>query len=352
MTYKEPFRIALGKSTAHVNIILELQADDGTRGYGEGSASPRIVGDTPETVVRTLRTLAPLVIGSDVFSIEATIERILKVKGSSSAKAAVDMALHDLWGRAVGRPLYRLLGGYRDRIETDITIGIKRPPEMAASAERAVKQGFKILKIKVGTGVNEDVERVRRVRETVGGKIRLRVDANQAWSVSEAVQAIRRIEKFHPEFVEQPVRAEDLKGLARVTREVEVLVMADESMHTPADALRIVNEKSADLLNIKLMKSSGIHEAGKIAAIADAAGMHCMVGCMAESNVGITGALHLALAHRIIQFADLDCDLLMRERIVRLGGSKMKEAFREPSLSSGLGVLELDETLLRPAFHL
>ncbi len=350
MSYREPFRIALGGSTEQVNIILELMADDGTLGYGEGSASPRIVGDTPETVVKTIRALARGVIGSDVFALEATIERILKVQGSPSAKAAVDMALHDLWGRALGRPLYKLLGGYRDKMETDITIGIKKPAEMATSARRAVKQGFKVIKVKVGTRPEEDVECVRRIREAVGEKVRLRVDANQAWGVRQAVQIIGRIEKFHPEFVEQPVKAEDVKGLGTVARRVDVPVMADESMHTPADALCIVKERAADMFNIKLMKSSGIHEARKIAAIADAAGIPCMVGCMAESNVGITGALHLALAHRIIQYADLDCDLLLKERTVRLGGARLENGLREPALSSGLGILELNENLLKPAF--
>ncbi len=351
MHYKEPFKIALGRSTEHENIILQLVTEDGTHGYGEGSASPRIVGDTPATVLKTLRALAPVVIGTDVFSLERTMERVLKVKGSPSAKAALDMALHDLWGRALGRPLYRLLGGYRDKMETDITLSIKRPAEMAADAKRVLKQGFKIIKIKVGTKPEEDTERVRSIREAVGEKVRLRVDANQAWSVRQAVQVIRSIEKFHPEFIEQPVKADDVKGLAAVSRQVEVPVMADESMHTPADALCIVKERAADMFNIKLMKSSGIHEARKIAAIADAAGIPCMVGCMAESNVGITGALHLALAHRIIQYADLDCDLLLNERTVRLGGARLENGLREPALSSGLGILELNENLLKPAFR-
>lgn len=350
MTYKEPFRIALGRSVQHVNVILELEAEDGTRGYGEGSAAPRITGDTPESIVSTLRTLSPVVVGTDVFNIEGTVEKILKVRGSPSAKAAVDMALHDLWGRALGRPLYRLLGGYRDRIETDITIGIKKPAEMAVSAKHAVEQGFKIIKIKVGTSPWEDVERVRSVRETVGEKIRLRVDANQAWSVRQAVEVIGRMEKFHPEFVEQPVKADDVKGLAMVSREVEVPVMADESVHTSTDALRLVREKAANMFNIKLMKSSGIHEARKIASIADAAGIPCMVGCMAESTVGITGALHFVLANRIVQYADLDCDLLLAEKAVNIGGAQIIDGVREPTLASGLGIIALNEKLLKHVF--
>ncbi len=352
MTYKEPFRIALGSSAKHVNILLELEAADGTRGYGEGSAAPRITGDTPESVVSTLKSLAPIVLGTDVFKIEGTVDRILKIKGSPAAKAAVDMALHDLWGRALGRPLYRLLGGYRDRIETDITIGIKKPSEMAISAKRAVAEGFKIIKIKVGTKPHEDIERVQRVREAVGEKVRLRVDANQAWSTRQAVETIQTIEKFNPEFVEQPVKAEDVKGLAAVTHKVQVPIMADESVHTPADALRLVKENAADMFNIKLMKSSGIHEARKIAAIADAAGIPCMVGCMAESNVGITGALHFVLANRIIQFADLDCDLLLAEKAVLLGGAQISGGVREPALGSGLGIAELDQSLLKLVFSL
>jgi L-Ala-D/L-Glu epimerase / N-acetyl-D-glutamate racemase len=352
MTYKEPFRIALGSSADHVNIVLELEAEDGTHGYGEGSAAPRITGDTPESVVSTLRSLASAVIGIDVFNIEGTVDRILKIKGSPAAKAAVDMALHDLWGRALGRPLYRLLGGYRERIETDITIGIKKPAEMAASAKRAVAEGFKIIKVKVGTKPQEDIERVRRIRDAVGERIRLRVDANQAWSVREAVETIERIERFNPEFIEQPVKAENVKGLAAVAGKVEVPIMADESMHTPADALRLVKENAADMFNIKLMKSSGIHAARKIAAIADAAEIPCMVGCMAESTVGITAALHFVLAHRIIQYADLDCDLLLTERAVRLGGAQIKDGVREPTLASGLGIIELDRSFMKPVFSL
>ncbi len=350
MHYREPFRIALGESREQDNIILELVAKDGTHGYGEASASPRIVGDTARTVVETLKRVAPIVIGSDVFNIEGTSERVSKAEGSPSAKAALDMARHDLWGRALGRPLYRLLGGYRDSVETDLTIGIKKPTEMAVAAKRIVKEGFKVIKVKVGTRVEEDVERVRMVREAVGGRVRLRVDANQAWSVSEAVRAIKKIERFDPDFIEQPVKAEDLKGLAAVTRQVDLPVMADESMHTPFDALRLVEEKAADMFNIKLMKSSGIHEAGKIAAIAEAAEIPCMVGCMAESNVGITGALHFVLAHRIVRYADLDCDILLKEKLVRVGGSSVKDGVREPVLSSGLGILELDRSLLTPVF--
>ncbi len=341
----------LGSSAAHVNIILELEAEDGTRGYGEGSAAPRITGDTPESIASTLRSLAPLVLRTDVFNIEGTVERILKINGSPAARAAVDMALHDLWGRALGRPLYRLLGGYRDRIETDITIGIKKPGDMAISAKRALEQGFKVIKIKVGTKPQEDIERVRRVREAVGEKIRLRVDANQAWSVRQALETVGKIEKFHPEFIEQPVKAGDVKGLARVAKEVEVPIMADESMHTPADALRLVNANAADMFNIKLMKSSGIHESRKIAAIADGAGIPCMVGCMAESTVGITGALHFVLANRIIQYADLDCDLLLAERAVSLGGARISSGIREPTLASGLGIIELNQNLLKLVFQ-
>lgn len=348
--YHEPFRIALGESVEQENVVVVLVADDGTHGYGEASASPRIVGDTPATVVQTLRRIAPVVIGADVFNFEGIIERILKVKGSPSSKAAVDMALHDLWGKALGRPLYRLLGGYRDKIETDVTVGIKKPEEMAASAERIVREGFKIVKIKVGTKPEQDIERVRMVREAVGEKVRLRVDANQAWSVSEALKALRAIERFHPEFVEQPVNAEDIKGLAKVNAESDIPIMADESMHTPQDAVRLVTERAADMFNIKLMKSSGIHEAHKIAAIADSAGIPCMVGCMAESNVGISGALHFVLAHRSIQYADLDCDLLLREKIVRRGGAQVSEGLREPTLASGLGIIDLNAELLKHVF--
>jgi L-alanine-DL-glutamate epimerase-like enolase superfamily enzyme len=268
------------------------------------------------------------------------------VAGNPSAKAAIDIALHDIFGKTVGKELYRVLGGYRTEVLTDITLSIKSPKEMARDAVRAIKKGFKALKVKVGVNPEEDIERIRLIREAVGEKIEIRIDANQGWTPKQAIEVLNKIEKFNIQFAEQPVPAEDLKGLIEVKRNSPIPIMADESVHLPEDALRLIRAEAVDLINIKLMKSGGIHKAVKIAAIAEAAGIPCMIGCMGESEIGIAAGAHLAAAVKNIQYADLDSDLLLKDKLVTKGGTKVKNSIRTFSKQNGLGIRELNSKIL------
>ena len=347
MKYSEPFRIAPGITTEANNVVVKLVTDYGGIGWGESSPSKRVTGETAETVTRTLDKIGPKLIRTCPLRIEQDVELMdTIVEGNPAAKAAVDMALHDVLGKTVEKPLFMLIGGYRTEVVTDITLGIKPPKDMAVDAAKAVKEGFRALKVKLGTNVAKDIERVRTVREAAGYDVQIRVDANQGWTAKQAVDVLNKIEKFKIQFAEQPVSAQDIKGLREVRRNSPVPIMADESVHSPRDALRLIRAEAVDLINIKLMKCGGILNGRKIAEVAEAAGVPCMIGCMSESEIGIAGAAHLAAGVKNIHYADLDSDLLLKDRLLKKGGTGVKDSARTFSKACGLGVEEIDAQLL------
>lgn len=316
-------------------------------GWGESSPSQRVTGETSETVINTLDRIGPKLIGKCPLRIEQNAELMdSTVKGNPAAKASVDIALHDILGKTGRKPLFMLLGGYRTEVLTDLTLGIKSPKEMSRDAVRAVEKGFKAVKVKVGVHPKEDIERIRMIREVLGNEIQLRIDANQGWTVEQAIEVLNKVEKFKIQFAEQPVPAEDLEGLVKVRKDSPIPIMADESVHSPEDAMRLVEAEAADFINIKLMKSGGILKGKKIADVTEAAGVPCMIGCMSESEVGIAAGAHLAAAVRNIRYADLDSDILLRDKLVVKGGVGIKNSMRTFSRQHGLGIKELDNRLL------
>ncbi len=343
LPYVEPFRTALGVSEITKNLVVEVETDFGLVGLGECSPLPKVTGETLEASLEALKAIGAKLVGTCPLRLEAVRELMAELAlGCPAARAAVDMALFDILGQVAGRPLYCVLGGYRDRVQTDITISLKEPGEMASDALKAVEAGFRALKLKVGEGgVEKDVERVRAVRDAVGPDMELRVDANQAWSPKEAIRAVKALGKLDVAFVEQPIPAGDIDGLAEVRAASPVPVMADETVLGPAEALKVVEARAADLINIKLMKCGGISDALRIAAIAETAEVGLMVGCGGESRLGITAAVHLAAALKAIGYADLDSDLLLAEDVVAEGGSTVQGGIRLLPDAPGLGVARL-----------
>ncbi len=317
-----PFQTALRRVESVHDLIVRLTSEDGTVGYGEAPPTAVITGETTESIEAAIRCyLAPAVIGMDLCddaSIEALMARMEKVLAkNSSAKAAMDIAVYDLYARLMGRPLYQLLGGKEDEkaeLETDITISVDETAKMVKDSLKAVDEGFRILKIKVGKGGAKDVERIRKIRRAVGPKAELRVDANQGWTVDEAVSTIRAMEDedLGIALVEQPVSCHDFYGLKKVTDLVDTPILADESVFSPEDAERLLKEHAADLINIKLMKTGGIYQALRICDLAESYGIKCMMGSMLESKVSVSAGAHLAAAKDCITMADLDGPSLCR----------------------------------------
>jgi L-alanine-DL-glutamate epimerase-like enolase superfamily enzyme len=342
---KKTFKTALRSTDAVFTNILEIQTDCGVAGLGEAPPTPAITGDTDGSIRDAITSrVFPAIAGRDVSELNDAISAAeSSCVGNGPAKAAADIALHDLWGKLNGLPLYKLLGGTAREITTDCTISLNQPDEMVRDALEALRDGYSALKIKVGGDFRLDVKRLKAVREAVGAGTLLRVDANQGWRPKEAVRSIKLMEDLglDIELVEQPVPCHDIEGMKRVTDSVDTIIMADESVYSARDALRLISLRAADMMNIKLMKSGGISGALKICAMADAAGMECMMGSMMEGKVSVTAAIHLAAARRVITKYDLDPPILCAEELVRGGASYSGPSISLPD-APGLGIEGID----------
>lgn len=325
---KKPFKTSLRTVESVNDVVVKIITDTGHVGYGEAAPTAVITGDTFGSIKCAIEDyIAPHLIGLEITNIEEIMHRIdNSLLGNTSAKAAVDIAIYDLFAQFHKSPLYKLLGGYRKEIITDITISVNSPEEMAEDSIEAVKLGYTTLKIKVGLDSQMDMKRIQTIRDAVGYNVALRLDANQGWTPKEAVRLLRNMEDkgFDIELVEQPVPAGDLEGLKFVTDNVNIPILADESVFSPADAVKIIQNRAADLINIKLMKTGGIHNALKICSIAEIYDVECMIGCMLESKLSVSAAVHLAAAKSIITKIDLDGPLLCKEDPIE-GGPDFKD---------------------------
>jgi len=303
---REPFVISLGVIDSADVVLVEIETDDGITGHGEGAATPFVTGETSETVLGAIELFKPAFIGQSPFAIEhlhQEMDRILV--GNGSAKAALDIALYDIMAKVAGVPLYRFLGGVENEVETDMTIGLDDPAKMASKAARLVAEGYRQIKVKAGSDDGHDRLAIELIR-AAAPKAHLKVDANQGWTVAQALKMLNHYAGFGVDAVEQPVPAWDVDGLELVRAGSPIPIMADESCFIPHDASRIVRAQAADVINIKLMKCGGIYPALQINAIAEAAGVKCMVGCMLESRLSISAGAHLVAARPNIIYADLD----------------------------------------------
>lgn len=311
-----PFKTALRTVDSVNDLVVKITAEDGQVGFGEAPPTAVITGDTLGSIRCAIEQfIAPNLIGMDIFDIDGIMQKLHScILKNTSAKAAVDMAVYDLYAKALNKPLYQVLGGHKSRIETDLTISVNSIDEMVADSVKAVEQGFQILKIKVGKEGLEDIKRIEAIRKAVGENIALRIDANQGWTPKEAVKIIGTMEDkgIQMDLVEQPVHAHDFKGMQYVTQHSYTPILADESVFSAEDAIHIIEGGAADLINIKLMKTGGIYEAMKICSIAEIYHVECMIGCMLESKIAVSAAAHLAAAKGIITRADLDGPSLCR----------------------------------------
>lgn len=307
---REPYTIAYETIDTAPVVFLRILTDAGLTGFGCAAPDLPVTRETAESVCRVFEEhIEPVITGADPFFLTGLIESLkTKIGGvpASSALAMLDMALYDLIGKAAGLPLYKILGSYRHCIETSMTIGILPVTDTLSKAKEFTAQGFKALKIKGGNNVEEDIERLIKLRETLGNEIDIRFDANQGYSLIDAATFAEGAKNLDIQFIEQPTPKNNPGLLEQVTGKTNIPVMADESIMDSSDALRLSGKKHVDLFNIKLMKCGGISEALHIDSIARAAGIKVMVGCMDEPALGISAALHFALARSNVIYADLD----------------------------------------------
>ncbi len=338
---RTPFKTALRSVNSVEDVIVEIHTDCGAIGYGEAPPTGAITGDTTGAIIGAIQDhIGKTILGRDIDELEPLLQAVQKcIVGNSSAKAAVDMAIWDLYGQLHNIPVHKLLGGGRKQITTDLTISVNDPETMVKDALIAIDRGYDCLKMKVGIDPELDVARLAAVRGAVGKDVVIRIDANQAWTPKQAVKILNSMQEqgLDIELVEQPVKAHDLEGLKYVTDRSYVPVLADEAVFSPEDAMTILRMGAADLLNIKLMKCGGLYNALKIASAAEVYGVECMIGCMLEAKISVNAAVHLACAKNIITKIDLDGPVLCSEDPI-LGGAVFDERTITVSDAPGFGI--------------
>lgn len=288
--------------------FIRVQTDDGIVGYGEAPNTVTVgfYGETLETVTRSIRSvLAPKLVGEDPLNIRRLTSIMDIAQGNSFiAKTGLDIAFYDLIGKILKVPVCTLLGGkQRDRIKACSEIGIVRSDQMANEAMRLVDLGFKSIKIKAGADEEDETKGVEKVRDAIGDKIELRVDPNAGWSREETVHAAKTLLKCNVRYLEQPLPGWDLEGLAHVRKSTGMQIMVDESVWTPQDVVRVARAEAADIVNIKITKTSGLKKALEVYDTASAHGLPCVIGTELESCMGMPAKLHIAAALEKLPYA-------------------------------------------------
>jgi o-succinylbenzoate synthase len=350
---EEPFVIASSALDASPCTVIRVETDEGLVGYGEAVPAYEFTGETIWTVQDVIgEYLGPATIGRDPFRIEEIVavwERELWTIGNQAARAGLEMALWDLQGKALGRPVVDLVGGRtRDTLTEVIAWGWDEPDELRRKTAAMRAEGVTIFKIKTGDLPQRDEARVAAVREAAGPGARLTVDANQGWlDARTAIGAIKLLEPYDVEFVEQPVRIDDLEAARRVRERVDVPIALDESVRGPREALACVKAGACDIFVVKLMKTGGILNALKVNAIAEAAGISIMMGNMGESTLGLAAHFHVNAALANATHCDADLPTrpggLLRDIATGLGG-EVRDGVSQVVVPTapGLGV-EVDE---------
>lgn len=318
---KEPFEISLGTQHEASNILVTLETESGVTGYGEGSPIPPVTGETQAAAIETVRAAVSVVEGREVSEYRGLVNDLRSAfPGMVSALFAIETAILDAFCRERKIPLSELFGGSPAPVKTDLTIPIVDAETAADRAARAAEEGYEHLKIKTGDSVAKDIKRVEAVANAAPDAA-LKVDANQGWSPTETARFAGEVRArgITLDLIEQPVPAADITGLSRTRELVEIPIAADEAVFTPQDAVRIVREEAADIINAKLGKSGPLAVAD-IAAIARGSHLDLMVGCMLESAVGIHTSAHLVAGMGAFSYVDLDGNRLLAEDVIETGG--------------------------------
>lgn len=341
---RRPYVIAFRAIDTVDNIILELITDNGFVGMGAASPEPYVTGENNQTCQSVLEASSlDWLLGRDVRELPNLCRELAKrLPATPAARAAVDMALHDLLAQLLGVPLVTLLGRVHTRLPTSITIGIKSPEETITEAKEYLGRGFRILKVKLGHDLETDIIRLHRLRKCCGFDINLRVDANQGYAHHELVYFFEHTTALNIELIEQPLSTAQTNSLRTLTKTQRNQLAADESLLTENDALDlIIPPRPYGIFNIKLMKCGGLRPASNIANIAETAGIKLMWGCMDESIISISAALHGALASPATHFLDLDGSFDLARDVVT-GGFILENGFLRSTDAPGLGIQRFD----------
>jgi L-alanine-DL-glutamate epimerase-like enolase superfamily enzyme len=323
---KKPFVISLGPLTHAENIYVVIRTSQGLSGFGECSPFKTINGESMETGFVVAQYLAKKLAGMNPLEIEkCTVAMNSVIYGNSSIKSAFDTALYDIAAQNAGLPLYQFLGGKNNKtIETDYTVSLGDKDAMADDALQIKNRGFQVIKVKVGGQKEEDIERIRLIRKTIGPEIPLRLDANQGWNTQDTIEILNAVADCNIQLCEEPIPRWNYMELPEISKQSPIPIMADESCCDHHDAKRLIDLKACNLFNIKLGKSGGIFTALKIISLAEKAGKKIQIGGFLESRLGFTASAHLALTSKNIVYFDFDTPLMLTDDPV-IGGIQYLE---------------------------
>lgn len=343
----EPFVVSYHTYNYMPSVIVKIETDEGIVGYGEGVADEHVTGETWEGTFQIIKnTLGPALLGRNPMEMEKIHELMDKmIYTAPTAKAAIDIACFDIIGKKLQQPVYQLIGGrYHDEFPITHVLSIGEPEKMAKEAALMLEKGYKSFKMKVGTKVSKDVERIKAVRAQVGAEISIRVDVNQGWEDSSTtLKALEQLQEYGIDWLEQPVAADDIDGMVEVKSKTTIPLMIDEGLKGTREMREIIQKRAADKVNIKLMKCGGIYPAVKLTHQAEMAGIECQVGSMVESSIGSVAGYHVAFSKKIITSVELTGPLKFSKDV---GNLAYDVPFIRLNEKPGLGI-DINEKTLR-----
>ncbi|HET7481439.1 MAG TPA: enolase C-terminal domain-like protein [Actinomycetota bacterium] len=318
---RHPGKLGVGALDAVENVIVRLATDEGIEGVGEASPWPVFIENAHAIKATIDRYLAPALLGASPLDIESLVATMNATQhGMSCAKTGIEIAAWDAAGKALGRPVYELLGGLvRDRVDLSYSVANQNVDDDLAEIGWLIDEGFDVLKIKTGVlDERAEVERIAAIRERVGDDFDMRIDFNQGGRAERAIALCRKLEDYSPTFIEQPVKGWDVDGLARITGALDTPVMADESVMGLEQGFTVVARHAADIVSIKLAKLGGILRSKKLAAVCEAAAVPCYAGAMWESGIGIAASLHFACSSPAVTYGSdfYTCSHLMTDDLI------------------------------------
>lgn len=346
LPFQHPFVVSYTRYDTMPSIIVKITTDEGIVGYGEGVPDEHVTGETWESTFSVLKhVLAPAVLGTDPLNFAALHEIMnRKISGVPTAKAAIDIACFDLAGKALGVPVYTLLGGrIHERFPITAVLSMDTPENMAKVAGERKQEGYRSFKIKVGSNIYQDIERIQAIYDTIGKTCRFRVDVNQGWKTeANALTAIRLIKDLPIDWLEQPVEASQIDALASIRRKTDIPIMADEALIGMREMREIIAKQAADRVNIKLMKCGGLFPAQKLVHQAEMAGIECQIGSMVESSIASSAGLHLAFSKKMVTSIEITGPLRFTKDV---GNLHYDIPYVSLPTKPGLGI-EVDENVL------
>lgn len=335
----EPLRVTFGDITEVKTVFIQIKTDAGLIGYGEACPFEPVTGETIDSELAALNFLQPILYKQDPTQIEK-LHHLMddQIVGHTALKAGIDLALYDLLGKAANLPVYKLLGGSDNKVITDITISINPIEKMVNDAQKYTNAGFSELKIKAGLEAKHDVAAISAILDVINDNSVLKLDANQGWTLKRAISFMNKFNDSKLVMLEQPLPYTNQTDNALIRSNISQDLILDESVHSAKDAFHVLQNGAADVVNIKLMKSDGLFGAEAINRVAESAGAECMIGCMAETRLGIAAAVHFAAAHQNVHYCDLDSFMMYDEPDWLSGGFTQKGEELTLTDAPGLGI--------------